>query len=136
MLVSINRASELLAISPRTVRRLVARGDLPAVRIGRAVRIPLASVHSYIDRALGNNAGCGAVQGRSVWQDAKTKTASIVVPIRPIGGRVTSTRMDAELDALLAPLTDAKPKQSSVAGKPRLIARDNGEKSRPTRSRS
>lgn len=43
-------AAQLGNVSVRTVRRLVDRGDLPSVRIGRLVRIPAAAVHDWIAR--------------------------------------------------------------------------------------
>lgn len=43
--VSIQDAASALAVSTKTVRRLIARGDLPAKRIGlRMIRIPVAAL--------------------------------------------------------------------------------------------
>jgi len=43
-LVTVRVAARLLGVSERTVRRRVVAGDLPAVRIGRALRIDLSGV--------------------------------------------------------------------------------------------
>jgi excisionase family DNA binding protein len=43
-LITVRVAARLLGVSERTVRRRVAAGDLPAVRIGRALRIDLSGV--------------------------------------------------------------------------------------------
>ncbi len=40
----INEAAELLAVDRRTVYRLIARGELRAVRIGARQRIPAAEI--------------------------------------------------------------------------------------------
>lgn len=37
--VSIDTAAELHNVSTKTIRRAIERGDLPAYRIGRAIRI-------------------------------------------------------------------------------------------------
>jgi excisionase family DNA binding protein len=55
-LVSLLEAAEMLAISPKTVRRYIAAGDLEAVRLGRkALRIKLDSLERFIDaKPVGN----------------------------------------------------------------------------------
>ena len=47
-LLCVEDAAVVLKVSSKTIRRLVARGDLRAVRIGRSVRIP----SSEIDRLI------------------------------------------------------------------------------------
>jgi excisionase family DNA binding protein len=42
--ISINSAAEYLALHPVTVRRLIDRGEIPAVRIGRNVRVDLKTL--------------------------------------------------------------------------------------------
>ena len=49
-LVSLAEAAEILAVSPKTVRRYIAAGDLDAVRLGRrTIRIKTDSIHRLID---------------------------------------------------------------------------------------
>ena len=49
-LVSITATSEILGVSAKTVRRLVAAGDLDAVRVGRrTIRIRTESIDRLID---------------------------------------------------------------------------------------
>jgi excisionase family DNA binding protein len=50
LLVESREAARLLAVSPRTLWSLTARGDLPCVRIGRAVRYSLADLESFVGR--------------------------------------------------------------------------------------
>lgn len=40
-LLTVQEAATLLKVSIRTIRKWVAEGKLPALRIGRTVRIPL-----------------------------------------------------------------------------------------------
>jgi excisionase family DNA binding protein len=41
---------ERLGLSEEAVRDLIASGGLPAVRLGRATRVPLAAVQRYIEK--------------------------------------------------------------------------------------
>lgn len=45
------QAAELLGVHEDTVRAAIRRGDLPVVRLGRAVRIPLAEIAKLERRA-------------------------------------------------------------------------------------
>jgi excisionase family DNA binding protein len=49
-LLTVRGAAERLSVHPDTVRRLLDRGDLPRVRVGRAVRIREDDLESYIRR--------------------------------------------------------------------------------------
>lgn len=44
--------AQLFAISPRVVRDLIRKGELPALRIGRTYRIPRKAADAYLARAL------------------------------------------------------------------------------------
>lgn len=46
-LMTLDQAAASLAVSERTVRRLVAGGDLPSVRLGRARRIHVEDLATY-----------------------------------------------------------------------------------------
>jgi excisionase family DNA binding protein len=48
-LLTLKEAADQLALSTRTVRRLVARGDLDAVRLGRSVRIAPSSLEKILN---------------------------------------------------------------------------------------
>lgn len=47
-LISIANAAVYLSVSPRTVRRLISKGEIPIVRIGGSVRIAIAMLSAYI----------------------------------------------------------------------------------------
>jgi excisionase family DNA binding protein len=44
---TISQAARSLTVSPRTIRRMIGRGELRALHIGRAVRIPVAELEAY-----------------------------------------------------------------------------------------
>jgi excisionase family DNA binding protein len=49
------QVAERLGVSPRTVARLVACGQLPCVRIGRLARFRPVDVAALVERALAND---------------------------------------------------------------------------------
>lgn len=52
--LTILQAADLLAVSTRTVRRLIERGDLPAYRIGdRSIRVKLSDTVALLKPAGG-----------------------------------------------------------------------------------
>lgn len=50
-LLTIGRTAEVLAVSPRTVRRLIEAGDLTATRVGRQVRIHPADLQTFLQNS-------------------------------------------------------------------------------------
>lgn len=48
--VDVNEAGRMLSLSPKTIRRMVARGDLRGVRIGRFVRVSVREIHAFLAR--------------------------------------------------------------------------------------
>ena len=44
--------AQLFAISPRTVRELIRKGELPALRIGRSYRIPRKAADAYLAKVF------------------------------------------------------------------------------------
>ena len=49
-LLTISEAAEYLAISERSVKRLIARGDLPCIRFGSTLRFAFADLEAFIAR--------------------------------------------------------------------------------------
>jgi excisionase family DNA binding protein len=49
-LLTIEQVAERLAVARRTVFRLIERGELRVVRIGRATRIAESDLSEYIER--------------------------------------------------------------------------------------
>ena len=52
-LLLIGQVAEGLGVSTRTVRRLIARRELVACRLGRSVRVHPDDLTAYIDRRRG-----------------------------------------------------------------------------------
>lgn len=52
-LLTYREAGGLLGVTPRTIWNLVGRGELPAVRFGRSVRIDPRDLSKFIERAKG-----------------------------------------------------------------------------------
>jgi excisionase family DNA binding protein len=52
-LLLIDQVAEGLGVSSRTVRRLIARRELVACRLGRSVRVHPDDLAAYIDRRRG-----------------------------------------------------------------------------------
>jgi excisionase family DNA binding protein len=50
LLLTYAEAAESLGVSPATLRRLVADGELPAVSVRGAVRVARSDVERYVER--------------------------------------------------------------------------------------
>jgi excisionase family DNA binding protein len=50
--LTVAEVAALMRVSKMTVYRLVNAGTLPAVRVGRSVRVPEQAVHDYLQHAF------------------------------------------------------------------------------------
>ena len=50
-LLTLKEVAVYLHIAPLTVHRLIDRGDLPAIKVGRVWRIRQGDLETYLDRA-------------------------------------------------------------------------------------
>ena len=58
--ISVNECAELLSLHPISVRKIIARGKIPAVRIGRTVRVDLRALEAQLEAQVkGQAAGWG-----------------------------------------------------------------------------
>ena len=53
LLLTVSEAAQVLRISRNLAYELVARGELPAVRLGRVIRVPRFGLESWIARQAG-----------------------------------------------------------------------------------
>jgi excisionase family DNA binding protein len=49
-----------LKLSRSKVYQMIASGELPAIRIGRSVRVPASALRSWIERQTADNTAAGA----------------------------------------------------------------------------
>lgn len=103
--ISISEAARLMAVSPRTVRRLIDRGELAALRIGSALTLRPAALPEPLRGAL----ACGREDRLLTLHDAATRLGCAPVRIRELteGGTLRSVRVGgstrwplSEVDAL------------------------------------
>ena len=109
LLWSLNEAAQQLGgVSRRTVQRLIARGDLPVVRVGlRLVRVPSEAVREYVA------ARTKTADNRTCAEPAAWKGVISCQPSAKIHRStelVTPTQAAQELDVLLERLTTKKRK--------------------------
>ncbi len=50
LLLRVSAAARMLGIGRTTFYKLIEAGDIRVVRIGRAVRVPPAELHAFVDR--------------------------------------------------------------------------------------
>lgn len=79
---------------------MLERGELPTVRIGRSIRVPVAAVYAWVDRNAeqAHNQPCAEPLA---WKGVDP--CHINAKTVPFGGCHTPTQAARELDALLAP---------------------------------
>ena|SRR5437763_1151642 len=63
-LLTVSETAELLKVSPITIRRYIADGRLPAVRVGRGMRVERGAIDRVIEPVAPNAAGGGALKKR------------------------------------------------------------------------
>lgn len=79
--LTVAEAAESLAVSPDTVRRLIAEGHLRTLpHMGRSVRVPVASVQEFVSGSTGGSAGSAPL--------------SLLTDARGAGDRTDSTAGD------------------------------------------
>ncbi len=97
LLYTKKQAAIALSVSERTIDRLVKKGELPVVQIGRNIRIPRQAVFDWIEGRTSYNLGCAgsAVQGASTCHISARKVRT--------GGHLSQMQTERELDILLEP---------------------------------
>ena len=97
LLWTINETAKHLAVHVKTVSRLIDKGELPSLRIGRCIRVPKQAVLDWVEAQTRYNSMCvgSAVQGASTCHISARKVRS--------GGHLSQMQTERELDALLGP---------------------------------
>ncbi|TQF00216.1 MAG: helix-turn-helix domain-containing protein [Spiribacter salinus] len=106
-------------VSTRTVRRMVERGELSAVRVGRRITVPAEAVRAWVERNMDathnrSRAGSDVREASTCRESAKreTRTVSTGARTRRNGGRATPTQAASELAEALGLPTDGRQKHS------------------------
>jgi excisionase family DNA binding protein len=55
LVLKIPEAAHLVGVSPRTYYAAVARGEVPAIRIGRRLVVPEAALRRFLDNTAQSN---------------------------------------------------------------------------------
>ena len=63
--------AQAFAVSPRVVRDLIRRGEIPALRIGRSYRIPRKAAAEYLAQAMPHASRSGS-RSKTAMLDDKT----------------------------------------------------------------
>ena len=58
ILFSKKQVAEILNVSTKTISRLIAKGELPIIQIGRNIRIKKSDVFEFVERQNRYNLGC------------------------------------------------------------------------------
>ena len=99
LLWNVSEAARQLAVCPRTVSRLIAKGAFPMVSIGRRKYVSKQAVLDWVEGQTRYNSGCVesvlSQSGDSLC-DSINVTASTTLP--------TNQEVENKLDALLKPL--------------------------------
>ena len=98
LLWSKEQVARALAVSVRTVSRLINQGELPVVRIGRSVRIPCNVVREWVSRRT-RQAHNGPCAGSAVRKG--DRKCHISAKTARTGGCPSPTQAAQKLDALL-----------------------------------
>ena len=104
LLWDLEETARQLGVCTRTVRRLIMRGEIPAVRVGRCIRVPARGVHDWLEKSMhpAHNPDCAEPGVR------KEFTCHTVAKTVQFGGSVTSTQAVRELGVLLKQPTARK----------------------------
>ncbi len=111
-------AFQLGGVSTRTVQRMVNRGELAFVPVGRLKRIPPGAVQDWIAQNLNpaHNQSCAVSEALKEKTPCHTEETT-----HRSGGPVTPMQAAKELDALLERATNGKQKPSKQSGSLRRI---------------
>jgi len=95
-LLTVEQVAEYLQVSMSTVRRMIQKGELPAQRVRRLVRVPKAALEAYLGgeddplyalEALARNGGEGAGdKGREIFAQMQADLPGMVERVRALEG--------------------------------------------------
>jgi excisionase family DNA binding protein len=57
MAVRVPQAAQMLSIARSTAYALIQRGELPSIRVGKSLRVPVAALEAWVERQARQSAG-------------------------------------------------------------------------------
>jgi excisionase family DNA binding protein len=102
-LLTVDEIAKLLKVTPITVRRYITDGRLPAVRVGRRVRVRKEAVEDLLSPIIPSRAGASAKGKRGHVNEIERAT------VRPL--------TDKEKREILATIEKAKRERAELAAK-------------------
>ncbi|MCU0809082.1 MAG: helix-turn-helix domain-containing protein [Candidatus Contendobacter sp.] len=105
-LLTVGKAAEQLAVSRRTLERLIQTGALPCIRLGRLVRIDPADLAAMLE----------GVKTRAITQEEQPACRSLNAV--PSGGCDSPRQTGVKYANLLRLPTVVKPRNSTIPGRP------------------
>jgi excisionase family DNA binding protein len=114
LLWTINETAKQLSVHPKTVSRLIEKGEIPFVKIGSGIRIEKQSVYHFIESQRAYNNDCAGLamrdpQGeRKCLNSAKSEKVSSNARAQSTGGPLTPTQAVKEFNDLLGQPARAK----------------------------
>jgi excisionase family DNA binding protein len=57
VVLSITEAAQFMGVSANSMKRAIARGDIPFIRLGVRVLVPRRGLENYIERSLAGSSG-------------------------------------------------------------------------------
>jgi excisionase family DNA binding protein len=101
LLWTINYIAEQLAVDRKTISRLIAKGELPVVQIGRSKRVPKQAVLDWVESQTRYNLGC--VESVQSSQGESTCDSINVAGFTTLR---TNRQLENRLENLLTPMTN------------------------------
>ena len=101
ILFSKKQVAEILNVSTKTISRLIAKGELPIIQIGRNIRIKKSDVFEFVERQNRYNLGC---VGTTCASTGEKPCQSLNVVMEEV--EITTSMSDTDLEKRLSDLRE------------------------------
>ena len=99
------QVAELLNVSTKTISRLIAKGELPIIQIGRNIRIKKSDVFEFVEHQNRYNLGCVGTTCASTGEKP-CQSLNVVMEEVEITTSMSDTDLEKRLNDLLEPVTN------------------------------
>ena len=101
MLFNKKQVAEILNVSAKTISRLIAKGELPFIQIGRNIRVQKVTVFEFVERQNRYNLGC---VGTTCASTGEKPCQSLNVVMEEV--EITTSMSDTDLEKRLNDLRE------------------------------